>query len=102
MHFVFHWNADADHVARVTPELQACFADYESVEVMPHYHVVRVTGHGHQEGIQKRLKETAGRLADCNITYLITPLIIGGQYQGRLFDNDLAERVNELTHEEFA
>lgn len=102
MHFVFHWNADPGSQETAGVELAACFKDYESIEVMPRLHVIRVTGHGHQEGIQKRLREAAGQLAELNITYLITPLIVGGQYQGRLFDGDLATQVNKLTFEQFA
>lgn len=99
MHFVFHWTSDKGSEKEASPELEACFAEYESVEVMPQFHVIHVTGHGHQEVIEKRFKEVATRLTALNITYLISPLIIGGQYQGRLFDEQLALRVNELTDE---
>jgi len=102
MHFVFHWNADSDPHEEAGKELEACFKDYESIAVMPRLHVIHVTGHGHQEGIQQRLHATSERLAELNITYLITPLIVGGQYQGRLFDGDLATKVNKLTFEPFA
>ena len=97
MHFVLYWTADDPSNEATNTAVCQCFADYRSAEPFPRFHVIHITGHGHQERIHKRLKQVCGNLEEHNVTFLISPLIIGGQYQGRLFESDMAQQVNELT-----
>lgn len=101
MHFVLGWTSESDGepAARIREALLACLAETGSVEILPGLHVVQVRGHGQQERILKRLAEAAAAHPAANLRYVASPLIIGGQYQGRLFDAEAAEQVNRLADE---
>ncbi len=97
MHFVLYWNADHLDDENTTSAVEGCFADYSSAQPFPQFHVIHVTGHGHQERIHKALRKICTDLTERNVTFLISPLIVGGDYQGRLFEADMANQVNALT-----
>lgn len=101
MHCVVGWNPEgAPEAARAAESsLRACLSAFSGVEVLPRMQVVTIYGHGQQERLLRELAAIADKHPEADLAYLVSPLIIGGLYQGRLFDADLAARVNQLTDE---
>lgn len=101
MHCVVGWNLEGAPDAAWAAEagVRACLQAFPSVEVLPRMQVVAVFGHGQQERLLHELAGVAATHPLADLSYIVSPLIIGGLYQGRLFDADLATRVNRLTDE---
>jgi hypothetical protein len=101
MHCIVGWNLEGAPEAAEAAEasLRACLQALPSVEVLPRMQVITVYGHGQQERLLRELAEVAAAHPEADLSYIVSPLIIGGLYQGRLFDADLAARVNRLADE---
>ncbi len=101
MHCVVGWNPEGTEAPATQADaaVRSCLEAFQGVEVLPRMQVVAIYGHGQQERLLRELAAIAAAHPEADLAYLVSPLIVGGLYQGRLFDAELAANVNRLTDE---
>lgn len=106
MHFILSWDirdtdgewgSESEVWGEINAQLKECIDDYSWVRPLSTFYIVRVSGP--QEW--KRIKEDLIEVAECytakaKIHFVISPLMVGGQYDGWL-PNDIWPKIHKRT-----
>jgi hypothetical protein len=89
MHIAVSWDitAEGDRWKQIDETMREALRNYSWVRPLSTFYVVKIGSEGDRQLIQNSLVNVA-KSAGARIHYLITPAMLGGQYQGYLPADD--------------